>query len=84
MRVMFVGSVYTINTSVETFLTKGKWYNTIEETKNIPRFGYYLDTENPIKYYVVLNDYNQERRYKAEYFMTLEQLRDNKLTDLGI
>ena len=38
----------------------------------------------PTKYYIVTNNYGQSRRYKAEYFMTLEQVRDNKLTDLGI
>lgn len=72
MKVMFVGSVHTINTSVETYLTKGKWYDIIPQKTP------------PDKYYVILNDYNQERRYKAEYFMKLEQVRDNKLTDLGI
>jgi hypothetical protein len=76
MKVMFVGSVHTINTSLEKYLTKGKWYDITA----------FLITEKtpPTKYYVVLNDYGQERRYKEEYFMTLEQLRDRKLTDLGI
>lgn len=74
MKVMFVGSVHTINTSVETYLTKGKWYESKFQDDSVP----------PTKYYIVTNNYGQSRRYKAEYFMTLEQVRDNKLTDLGI
>jgi len=72
MKVMFVGSVNIINTSVETYLTKGKWYDIIPQKTP------------PDRYYVIQNDYAQERRYKTEYFLTLQQLRDNKLTDLGI
>jgi hypothetical protein len=76
MRVMFVGSVHTINTSVETYLTRGKWYETESKFQD--------NLVPPTKYYIVTNNYGQSRRYKAEYFMTLEQVRDNKLTDLGI
>lgn len=76
MKVMFVGSASTINTSVETYLTRGKWYETESLFQN--------DTIPPIKYVIVKNNYGQHRRYKAEYFMTLEQVRDNKLNELGI
>lgn len=72
MKVMFIGSVHTVGTSVETYLTKGKWYNVTEEG----------DPNG--KYYVIKNEYNLQRRYKAEYFLTLQQLRDKNLTDLGI
>lgn len=67
MKVMFV---------VETYLTKGKWYETESKFQDY--------SVPPTKYYIVTNNYGQSRRYKAEYFMTLEQVRDNKLTDLGI
>ena len=72
MKVMFTGSVHTVGTSVETYLTKGKWYNVTEEG----------DPNG--KYYVIKNEYGQQRRYKAEYFATLQQLRDKKLKELGI
>jgi|DEB19_MinimDraft_2_1074335.scaffolds.fasta_scaffold33466_4 hypothetical protein len=73
MKVMFTGSVHTINTSVETYLTKGKWYDDVT-----------IDGDPNGKYYVIKNDNDQQRRYKAEYFVTLQQLRDKKLKDLGI
>ena len=71
MKVVFIGSV---NTYLEkmAILTKGKWYDIIPHKTP------------PDMYYVIHNDYNQERRYRRDYFMTLEQVRDNKLTDLGI
>ena len=59
------------NPSVSKFLTKGKWYDIITK-KTQP------------SYHVILNDFNQERRYKIEYFMTLQQVREKNLTDLGI
>lgn len=71
MKVVFTGSVNSINTSVETYLTKGKWYDIKKEESNP-------------NYYNIENDYGQPRRYKAEYFLTLEQLRDKKLENLGI
>jgi hypothetical protein len=69
MRVIFIGSTHI---SVEKYLTKYKWYET----------G--LDSDSEAKYYLIDNDYGQKRRYKAQYFMTLAQLRDKKITDLGI
>lgn len=76
MKVMFVGSASTINTSVETYLTRGKWYETESKFQD--------DLVPHTKYYIVMNNYNQLRRYKAEYFLTLQQVRDNKLNELGI
>lgn len=75
MKVMFVGNPI-INNSINCYLTKGKWYNPIEYVKGIKPLSK--------NYYVIKNDYGQERRYKEEYFMTLQQVRDKNLTDLGI
>ena len=74
---MFVGAPCA-NNSVNTYLTKGKWYDVIPQKTTIGKLLI------PDRYYVIQNDYGQERRYKAEYFLTLQQLRDKNLTDLGI
>lgn len=72
---MFIGDLQMYN-SVNKYLTKGKWYNYIEYVKGVKPLSK--------NYYVIKNDYGQERRYKEEYFMTLQQVREKNLTDLGI
>ena len=84
MKVMFVGAPFA-NNSVNTYLTKGKWYDVIPQNIHFSTMKTTIGKLLiPDRYYVILNDYGQERRYKAEYFLTLQQLRDKNLTDLGI
>lgn len=46
--------------------------------------GKYYDVAVAGTYYIVNNDMGQTRRYKGEYFLTTQQVRDKKLNELGI
>ena len=42
------------------------------------------DAIRSFNYYHVVNDVGQTRKYKEEYFMTIDEYREKVLTELGI
>ena len=59
-------------------LTTGKKYKVIKSSRNA-----YSTSDNPI-YYSLTNDFGDTMEFDNYYFKSLQEVREEKLTELGI
>ena len=60
-------------TKGKAYITKGKWYRVIEEFQLAKEL-----------YYLIINDDGEELLYNKSWFKTQQEVREDKLNELGI
>ena len=79
MNIIYVGST---RYKFDGYLTIGKSYK--ELNKSYEDLELFPDSKVVKAYYFIINDKLQKRKYNKEYFKTIDEIRDNKLEQLGI